>query len=54
MVEKVAFKKRFKNKRKIRQNYINDIRSGIKNSTTHGLPYIVNQELHWIERYAAI
>ncbi|XP_045538960.1 pickpocket protein 28-like [Papilio machaon] len=24
--------------------------SNIKNSTTHGLPYIVNQDIHWIER----
>lgn len=26
------------------------LRSDLRSSTTHGLPYIVNTELHWFER----
>ncbi|XP_047996395.1 uncharacterized protein LOC125234230 [Leguminivora glycinivorella] len=33
-----------------RAELINYLRSELRNSTTHGLPYIVNTEIHWFER----
>ncbi|XP_061720047.1 acid-sensing ion channel 5-like [Cydia pomonella] len=40
-----------KERRKIRrEKLINYLRDELRSSTTHGLPYIVNTEIHWLER----
>ncbi|XP_063627455.1 uncharacterized protein LOC134798958 [Cydia splendana] len=40
-----------KERRKMkREKLINYLRTELRSSTTHGLPYIVNTEIHWLER----
>lgn len=52
VTEKLEFtRKRDNYARKLkRQQLINYLRRELRTSTTHGLPYIVNKEIHWFER----